>query len=71
MKIHNYLIECDGETSLLFMGGPLEPSETPGKVWLTNPKGERVLEADAYKTQEIDKQKVVEIIIEERKRSRK
>ncbi len=58
----------DPTLALLFIGGPLEPSSTPGRVWLVAPGGKRVFEVPANQVEEVDEKFAAAAMADEMKR---
>jgi hypothetical protein len=69
MKTITYhLVELPGTgMALTFIGGPLQPSQRPGYVWLTAPDGRRVLEAQRSQVHPSSREDLTRRIVEERR----
>jgi len=47
MSLFYFIVEMPGTgMAMTWMGGGLKPSKTPGKVWLTGPAGNPLLEVE-------------------------
>ena len=71
--LYNFCVETptpdDPTLAMVWIGGPLKPSKTQNKVWLTNPSGEKVLEAEKSKIHPLTKEQVAQSILDETKRA--
>jgi len=72
MKTITYhLVELPGTgMALTIIGGPLQPSERPGYVWLTAPDGRRVLEAPRSQVHPSSPEDMARRIVAERQLAR-
>jgi hypothetical protein len=72
MKTITYhLVELPGTgMALTFIGGPLQPSQRPGYVWLTTPGGEPVLEAPRSQVHPSSPEDLAQRIVAERQLAR-
>lgn len=70
MKLHYHMVELTDDYAMTFIGGPLKAGSAPGKVFITNPKGEALFEVDALRVTEITRKKLEEILVEDLRRNR-
>jgi hypothetical protein len=74
MSIHRFNVETptpdDPTLAMLWIGGPLKPSSTPGHVWLTTPYGKELMEVAQAKVHPVTEAEAVQIVVEEAKLQR-